>query len=62
MIRELMEEQHVDEDRRREPRLISAERERLAPVDDRESDLAGDYIAQLASAWAAVRKKSIENL
>ena len=62
MIWELMEEQHVDEDRRRELRLISAERETLAPVDDRESDTAGDYIVQLASAWAAARKKSIENL
>jgi hypothetical protein len=53
----------MDEDRRRGPRLIPTEREALAPIDDRESDTdTGNYIGQLASAWAAVRKKSIESL
>ena len=48
----------MDEDRRREPRVIPTEREALAPMDDRESDTdTGSYIGQLASAWAAVRKK-----
>jgi hypothetical protein len=53
----------MNEDKRREPRLISTERETLAPVDDRQSDTdTGNYISQLASAWSAVRKKSTENL
>ena len=47
----------MDEDKRREPRLIPAERE---AVDDQERDTdTGHYIAQLANVWAAVRKKSI---
>jgi hypothetical protein len=41
----------MDEDTRREPRLIPAEREALAGVDDRQGDTdAGNYIAQLANA------------
>ena len=51
----------MDEDKRREPRLIPADRESLAGVDDRERDTDTDhYIAKLAHVWAAVRKKSIE--
>jgi hypothetical protein len=48
----------MDEDKRREPRLIPAERE---AVDDRERDTdTGNYITKLANVWAAARKKSIE--
>jgi len=55
------EELHMDEGKRREPRLFLVEREPLAALDDRERDNdTGNYIAQLANAWAAVRRKSIE--
>jgi hypothetical protein len=51
----------MSEDTSREPRLAPAEREALAAVDDREGETdTGHYIAQLANAWAAVRKKLIE--
>jgi hypothetical protein len=52
------------EDReRREPRLLPPKATSWLPLhdDDHGSDLgAGDYIAQLANAWAAVRKKPID--
>jgi hypothetical protein len=51
----------MSEDTSREPRLVHAEREALAAVDDREGETdTCNYIAQLANAWAAVRQKSIE--
>ncbi|HEV2546404.1 MAG TPA: hypothetical protein VGU20_03645 [Stellaceae bacterium] len=51
----------MDGEKRREPRLIPAEREAVAAVDHREGDTdTGNYIAKLANVWAAVRKKSIE--
>jgi hypothetical protein len=51
----------MDDEKRREPRLIPAEPEALAAVGDQEGDTdTGNYIAKLANVWAAVRKKSIE--
>jgi hypothetical protein len=53
----------MEDEKRCQPRLIPAQSEVMVPVDgdDDGSDLdTGNYIAQLANAWAAVRKKPIE--